>query len=483
MKNWALRFSGFSTPVLALGVLTALSSLVVSCEEAPQATAPPGTSAMTEVRFITLDPGHFHAGLVQKEMYQGASGIVHVYAPLGTDLTEHLNRIVAFNTRKENPTSWQLEVHAGPDFLERMLREKPGNVVVLSGRNQAKIDRIKASVEAGLHALSDKPWIIEPADFPKLESTLNSAAQRGLIAYDIMTERYEITSMLQRELVNDASTYGSQVRGTEQEPGVFMESVHHLLKMVAGMPNRRPAWFFDINQQGEGLSDVGTHLVDLVQWMLFPEQGMEYGKDVKILSAKRWPTVLSKADFQKVTGAAEFPEYLASYVKGDKLDYYCNTLVSYTLRGVHVKLNVLWNYEAPPGAGDTHYAVFRGTKSRIEIRQGKEEKYRPELYVIPAAPSEKENVLAALKSKIDALQARLPGVAFEDKRKEILVTIPDKYRVGHEAHFAEVTNHFLSYLKNLESLPGWEKPNMLAKYYVTTKGLELSRQASSVTSK
>jgi len=106
---------------------------------------------------MTLDPGHFHAGLVQKEMYPGASRTVHVYAPLGTDLTEHLNRIAAFNTRKENPTSWELEVHACTDFLERMLREKPGNVVVLSGRNRTKIDRIKASVESGLNVLSDKP--------------------------------------------------------------------------------------------------------------------------------------------------------------------------------------------------------------------------------------------------------------------------------------------------------------------------------------
>src|SRR5213593_38802 len=75
-----------------------------------------GGAAVTEVRFMTLDPGHFHAGLVQKEMYRGASRTVHVYAPIGADLTEHLNRIAAFNTRKENPTSWELEIHACPDF-------------------------------------------------------------------------------------------------------------------------------------------------------------------------------------------------------------------------------------------------------------------------------------------------------------------------------------------------------------------------------
>jgi hypothetical protein len=55
------------------------------------------------------------------------------------------------------------------------------------------------------------------------------------------------------------------------------------------------------------------------------------------------------------------------------------------------------------------------------------------------------------------------------------VTIPDAFRVGHEAHFAHVTSSFLGYLEDRESLPAWERPNMLAKYYLSTKGTELSR--------
>ena len=120
------------------------------------------------VRLMTLDPGHFHAALIQKEMYPGVSETVQVYAPLGPDLTAHLNRIAGFNLRAENPTRWQLEVHTGPDFMGRMLRERAGNVVVISGRNRGKIDRILASVEAGLNVLADKPWIIDAADRPKL---------------------------------------------------------------------------------------------------------------------------------------------------------------------------------------------------------------------------------------------------------------------------------------------------------------------------
>ncbi len=71
-------------------------------------------------------------------------------------------------------------------------------------------------------------------------------------------------------------------------------------------------------------------------------------------------------------------------------------------------------------------------------------------------------------------QPRRVGVA--PGEKELHVTIPDRYRVGHEAHFAEVTHLFLAYLKEPGSLPAWEKANMLAKYSVTTRGVERSRQ-------
>src|SRR5262249_19000974 len=159
-------------------------------------------------------------------------------------------------------------------------------------------------------------------------------------------ERYEITSILQRELVNDAATFGAIVPGSEAEPGVLMESMHFLLKSVAGVPLRRPAWVFDIYEKGEGLADVGPHLVDLVTWVLFPEQGVDYRQDIEIHGAERRPTTLTRGQFQHVTGEADFPEYLRPNIQLGRLDYYCNTLVSFSVRGVHTKLNILWNLQA-----------------------------------------------------------------------------------------------------------------------------------------
>ena len=427
---------------------------------------------MAETKLVTLDPGHFHAALIQKEMYPGVSNRVAVYAPLGPDLLAHLGRIAQFNARPGNPTAWELDVHCSPGFLEEMLAAHPGDVVVLAGRNRKKIDYISRSVEGGFHVLADKPWIIHSRELERLEQVLELAETAGLAAYDIMTERYEITSILQRELVNDPDVFGEIVPGSAGEPGVRMVSVHHIMKLVAGTPLVRPAWFFDIAEQGEALSDVGTHLVDLVQWTLSPGRGVDHRAEIELLGGERWPTVLTPGQYRQVTGEPQFAAFLAAYVEGDRLLYYGNNRVRYTLRGVHVTLEALWKCEAAEGGGDTHYAMYQGTRSRIEVRQGRDENYRPELYVVPASAGV-DNALAA---RVAALQRAWPGVAVEKRPAEIRVTIPDEYRAGHEAHFAQVAKQFFRYLRGDEPVPAWEKACMLAKYFVTTKGVELSRE-------
>jgi hypothetical protein len=85
-------------------------------------------------------------------------------------------------------------------------------------------------------------------------------------------------------------------------------------------------------------------------------------------------------------------------------------------------------------------------------------------------------VQTALTKRIAALQSRFPGLAIEDRGSEMRVVIPARYRVGHEANFAEVTDKVLGYMQAPRTLPTWEKANMLAKYYITTRGVALSRQ-------
>jgi predicted dehydrogenase len=453
-------------------------AFVVACATACVTTVRKEPPVMPEHghRWIILDPGHFHAALIQKEMLPEIDPLAHVYAPLGPDLLSHLNRVSAFNHRKESPTRWQLEVYAGEDFLERMLDEHPGSLVVLSGRNREKIGRVMASVERGLHVLADKPWIISSADFPKLEGALSSAEKSSVVAFDGMTQRFEVTYVLARELLRDAAIFGGCLPGSDEEPAVRMESLHHLLKEVAGKPSLRPAWFFDVREQGEGLADVGTHLVDLVQWIVFPDEAIDHRADVEVTSGKHWPTTLTLEQFRRVTGEADFPEDIKEQVKDGRLEYYSNNSVAYTVRGVLVEVAVRWEFEAPPGSGDTELAVFSGKRSRVEVRKGKEEGFRPEVYVVPARLEEKEQILAAVARRLQALQGRLPGLAVEDLGSRIRVSIPDALRQDHEAHFAILVRKFLQYVKDPASVPAWERPNMLSKYHVTTRGVDLARK-------
>ena len=432
------------------------------------------SAAEPTVRLMTLDPGHFHAGLVQKFMYPQVSPVVHVYAPEGPDLQEHLKRIEGFNTRAENSTHWQEKVHPGPDFLEKMLQEKPGNVVVISGNNARKTEYIEGAVRAGLNVLADKPMAISPADFKLLLRAFETAGQKRVLLYDIMTERFEVTTILQRELARSPEVFGTLEKGTRDEPAIVMESVHHFFKEVAGKPLLRPAWFYDVRQQGEAVPDVGTHLVDLVQWEAFPEQALDWRKDIKVHAARRWPTKMSREQFKRSTGLSTYPDYLKADVGADgKLDVYQNGDVAYSVRGIQAKVTALWNFEAPPGVKDTHYSLLRGTKASLSIRQGPEQEYNPTLYVEKRAAGSPEDFERILRAAIKRLSGTWPGIDVRKAGETWQILVPEKYAVGHEAHFAQVTENYLKYLAH-QGLPNWEVPNMLAKYYTTTEAYRAS---------
>ena len=425
------------------------------------------------VQLVTLDPGHFHAALVQKSMYPDVDSTVYVYAPEGADLQYHLDRIKGYNIRVENPTRWNEVVYKGEDFFNRMIAEKKGNVVVLSGNNQKKAEYILQSLQNDFNVLADKPMVIQAQDFPVLQKAFETAREKNLLLYDIMTERYEITTMLQKEFSMLPGIFGTLEKGTVDNPSVTKESVHHFYKYVSGSVLTRPAWFMDVLQQGEGIVDVTTHLVDLVQWECFPEQVIDYTKDIKLQKTKRWPTEMRLSEFKAITKLDSFPSYLDKDVTNDSiLKVYSNGEISYSLKGVHAKVSVIWAYKAPDGGGDTHYSIMRGTNANLIIRQGAEQKYKPTLYIEPIGNN--VSYETSLNNQLKTIQVKYPGIELKKLAKGWEVIIPEKYKEGHEAHFARVTEKFLEYLKN-KNMPAWEVPNMLAKYYTTTKALEMAK--------
>ncbi len=426
------------------------------------------------VTLMNVDPGHFHAALVQKNMYTEVNDKVYVYAPDGPEVQNYLDAIEAYNTRPEMPTSWDEQVYLGDDFFAKMLEEKPGNVMVVSGNNAKKTSYIHQAVSNNIHVLADKPMVIAPGDFSQLEDAFRLAKENDVLLYDIMTERFEVTTALQKALSLVPDLFGGLVEGTPEEPAITKESVHHYSKMVSGKPIKRPPWFFDVRQQGEGIVDVTTHLVDLVFWECYPDEAINYTEDLELISARRWATEINPAQFEHVTQLSEYPDYLEGAVVNDSiLEVFANGEIVFKVKDAFAKVSVIWNYEAPEGAKDTHYSIMRGNKANLVIRQGEEQNYQPTLYVEPLGS--KMEAKPALETAISNLGAQYTGLTFVDTSNGWEIKIPSRYKVGHEAHFAQVTEKYLEYLE-AGSLPDWEVPNMLAKYYLTTEAYKLAHK-------
>jgi predicted dehydrogenase len=312
---------------------------------------------------------------------------------------------------------------------------------------------------------------IDAAGFLLLQEAFAQAKKKNVLLYDIMTERYEISNALQRELAQVPAIFGTLQKGTPQDPAVTKESVHHFFKYVSGEPLIRPSWFFDVKQQGEGIVDVTTHLVDLIQWSSFPNQIIDYKKDIKLLNATHTATTLTPEQFKLVTKNDTYPDYLKKDVKGKNLEVYANGQIDYTLKGVHARASVIWNFQAPQGTGDTHYSIMKGSKANLIIRQGKEQNFKPVLYIeaISNTPAYEKAVADAFKK----VQATYPGIELKKNDKGWEVVIPKKYDIGHEAHFSQVAKKYMDFLK-AGKLPEWEVPNMISKYYTTTQALKMA---------
>ncbi len=461
---------------IQLLLIPLLMLAVLSCDTDSEESTPETVGAPGSVRLMTLNPGHFHAALVQKYEYELVDPVVHIYAPGRKELEAYLALIERFNTRDDDPTHWTSEVYRGADYLERMLSEKPGNVMVVAGDNGQKIVYIRRAVEAGINVLADKPMIIHPDSFEVLKKTLDLADEKGLLVSDIMTERHEITSILQGVLSRNSDLFGELLAGSVDIPAISKESVHHFSKVVAGAPLVRPAWFFDVNQQGEAIVDVATHLVDLILWQVFPGEGIDYesaADDVQVLSARSWTTLLTPSQFRHVTGES-YPDYLLPSVENDSmLTVAANGEFVFRVRGVHGKVSVRWDYENP-GGGDTHYSIMRGSRANLVVRQNREQNYRATLYAEPAGNSTMEEVRTRLEAALAPIDETYPGLSIESSPYGWEIRIPETFREGHEEHFARVTEQYLQDLVTGE-FPEWERTNLLTKYYITTQAYRLSR--------
>lgn len=416
---------------------------------------------------VIVNPGHFHAGLVLREMHPEISKDVYIYSDPGTDLDNYMKLVQSFNNRAQNPTAWNFHVYAAPDFMEKAVTEKKGDIAILAGKNNLKIHYIKRLHDAGYSVLSDKPLTINRDGVKVLEDVLSG----NPILMDIMTERHEITSLLQRDLVKNKELFGS-FRIEKDSPSITKESVHHLYKTVNGAPLVRPGWYFDVNVQGEGIVDVTTHLVDLIQWMLFGEAVVD-AKDVELCAASRWSTDVPLDKYSLVTRLDKFPESLAANVCGDTLKLFSNGEFSYKIKGIPVKLSVIWALQAPEGGGDTHKSVMKGTVSDLIIDQGPQTGNKPELFVQPHGNIDQFETV--LKRAVAALNYN--GLSVVKDGSRLRIDIPAALRTSHEEHFAAVRDEFLEILAGGKE-PANLRANLISKYSLLSDARELALKNS-----
>src|SRR5262249_30206980 len=162
-------------------------------------------------------------------------------------------------------------------------------------------------------------------------------------------------------------------------------SVHHLEKTVNGAPLRRPAWFFDVRVQGDGIADIPTHMVDHAQRLVAAVRAPSVTSREQwpgLLGVRRWATPVPLALFARVTGEREFRPEIRDAIAESELSYYGNAELTFLLGDVTVGLDTRWDLTAPPGGGDSHRTVIRGTRAEIKVEQGGSTGFRRRLTVL-----------------------------------------------------------------------------------------------------
>jgi predicted dehydrogenase len=388
---------------------------------------------------LFLQPGHFHAALLVKSANERIAADLHVYACAGDDRDAFVAYIKAFNTRAENPTRWRLHVHDAPSehaALDALIEQRRGQAVVLSGRNDSKLEAIARLHTQGFWVLADKPWVTNERATADLEQACNGEP----LAMDIMPDRHEFLARLRKRIISDSELFGVFTTDDPQGPAIELSSTHHLYKIVNGQPLRRPAWYYDVRIQGDGIVDGHSHLTDQAQWLVGAGHIFDFDTDVRIESVRRWATPVPLDLFHDSTGLSQWPEFLRAQIRDDILHYACNAEIRYRLCGINVRQYADWGQREPIGGGDLHGAVIRGSRAVLRVEHGEHTGFIPQ---ISLEPRNGINLNTELERALNDWQAIFPGLGVEALPKGYRFVAPHALHSTHESHFAKELGEFL----------------------------------------
>ncbi|MEC3880445.1 putative oxidoreductase C-terminal domain-containing protein [Parapedobacter sp. 10938] len=399
-------------------------------------------------RLVVLAPAHPHGVQIQLALAQTFQRDVYVYAPHADELqASYLNSINRLNRSATPDEVWKVHTYVGDDFIERMLQEQKGDVAMIASNNQQKADQILEAAKAGLGIIADKPMALNSSGFAKLRLAMAEAEKQGRFVTDLpaMSMRNWVPCILQKELVSIPEIFGTLEKGSAEDPAIVQENMHYYYKRI-----KRPAWFFDVKQQGNGVTDVTTHLADLVLWTCFPTQAVRYDTDIEIVSAELWPTTITPTQFKKATRVDAYPDFLKPYQQDSVLEVFSNGQIVTKIKGVYARFTARWEFEAAAGKSDTHQSVIRGTRATLRIKPG----YPLDLYIEPADGVRLADFENVLRDKVDQWQVIYPFISLHPEEKGWRIT-SEKRSVGKETRLVLPSKQ--------------EVDRMLAKYYITTQ--------------
>jgi len=196
---------------------------------------------------------------------------------------------------------------------------------------------------------------------------------------------------------------------------------------------------------------------------------------LELLAARTWPTLVPRGLFARVTGQSVFPAELSDMVKGDELAYRANAELAFRLGAVTAALDTRWDLSAPPGGGDTHRAVIRGTRAEILVEQHEGTGFRRRLSVVPLRDG--DGVRAALANRVAAWQVAHPGLDVLAAGATFEIRVPRSLDVGHEAHFPLMLADFLALVEGGRMPPALASAT-LAKYTLLAQAAVAARRPS-----
>lgn len=403
-----------------------------------------------KIKLIVLSAAHPHGAHLQEAFKNEFYKEVTVYARSREDMeTSYLNFIERYNQKASDQDLWHLDIYTGSDYLEKMVSEKKGDMVIIASNNERKAEYIEKSAESGLSVLADKPMALTGDDFEKLEKAFGMAEAHDKYISDLpsMSMRRFVPYVVQKELRAIPEVFGELLAGAADKPAVIQKNHHLYWKGI-----KRPPWFFDVKQQGNGLNDVTTHLIDVVQWSCFPGEPIDYRKDIQVTSARTWPTEITPTQFQKATSIDAYPEYLSQYRQDSVLKVHSNGEINYTLKGVHVQIVSTWDFESVDGGEDSYESIIQGSKATLKIKAGN----LTDLFIEPTG-GDHAVIGKALETSVKRLQIQYPYLSL--LREKV------GWRISSKKTSIAREDRLIAPVQ-------WERDNMLAKYYTTTTAHE-----------